>query len=63
VNRQRRLEGRTPNKTTAGTGKPGKPLKHRTVQELRNIAGDLEIAGRSKMRKQQLIEAIRQERA
>jgi plasmid stabilization system protein ParE len=60
VNKQRRSEGRTPNKTTQGTGNPHKSLTLRTVPELRNLARKLKIAGRSRMNKSQLIEAIRQ---
>ncbi len=62
VNKQRREEGRTPNKTTQGTGNPNTSLDDRTVDELRNIASDLKIAGRSKMKKAELIEAIRKHR-
>ena len=60
VNKQRRMEGRTPNKTTQGTGNPNKSLLARSVPELRNLASQLKINGRSKMNKSQLIEAIRQ---
>ena len=63
VNKQRREEGRTPNKTTQGTGNPHTPLEDRTVDELRNIASNLNISGRSKMRKHELIDAIRSRRA
>ena len=59
VNKGRREEGRTPNKTTQGTGNPGNPLEDRTVQELRNRASELGIAGRSKMNKGELVRAIR----
>jgi plasmid stabilization system protein ParE len=59
VNKQRRQEGRTPNKTTQGTGNPNQPLEDRTVDELRNRASELNIKGRSKMKKRDLIEAIR----
>lgn len=62
VNKQRRQEGRTPNKTTQGTGNPNTPLDDRSVDELRNIASDFKIAGRSKMKKAELIEAIRKHR-
>jgi hypothetical protein len=62
VNRDRREEGRTPNKTTQGTGKPGSRLEDRTVEELRNVASDMAIEGRSKMRKQELVSAIRRRR-
>jgi len=63
VNKQRREEGRTPNKTTQGTGNPTTALEDRNVDELRNIARKLKIAGRSKLtKKEQLIEAIREAR-
>jgi hypothetical protein len=62
VNKQRRTEGRTPNKSTQGTGNPRTALEDRNVEELRNIASDLEIEGRSKMRKQELVSAIRERR-
>lgn len=60
VNKQRREEGRTPNKTTQGTGNPNRGLEARTVGELHNRAKELKIAGRSKMNKQQLVRAIRE---
>jgi plasmid stabilization system protein ParE len=59
VNKQRRKEGRTPNKTTQGTGNPQRPLEERSKQELYNRARQLEIQGWSKMNKADLIEAIR----
>lgn len=59
VNKQRREEGRTPNKTTSGTGNPGDRLEDRTVTELRNRARELGIAGRSKMAKSELVRSIR----
>jgi hypothetical protein len=62
VNKERREEGRTPNKTTQGTGKPGSPLEDRTVGELRNLASDLDIEGRSTMKKSELVSAIRKRR-
>jgi hypothetical protein len=62
VNKQRRLSGRTPNKTTQGTGNPNTSLQDRTVQELRNLAGKLDIEGRSKMTKAQLVRAIQNQR-
>jgi plasmid stabilization system protein ParE len=58
VNKTRREEGRTPNKTTQGTGNPRKGLRDRTVQELRNIASEKNIKGRSKMKKAELVKAI-----
>lgn len=59
VNKQRRLEQRTPSKTTEGTGNPNAPLESRTRQELYNRASQLNIRGRSKMRKSELVTAIR----
>lgn len=59
VNKQRRQEGRTPNKTTSGTGNPNKRLEERTKDELYQRAKELGIDGRSDMNKQELIEAIR----
>ena len=62
VNKTRRQAGRTPKKTTAGTGNPNRPLEDRSKQELYNIAQDLGIEGRSKMKKAELVRAIRQRR-
>lgn len=59
VNKERREEGRTPNKTTQGTGNPRRALENRTVDELRNKASELKIPGRSKMNKGDLVKAIR----
>ncbi len=59
VNKHRREEGRTPNKTTQGTGNPRTGLESRSKQELYNIAQDRNIKGRSKMDKQELVRAIR----
>jgi len=63
VNKGRREEGRTPNKTTQGTGNPNRGLQDRTVAELRNIASDMKLPGRSKMKKDDLIKAIRSKRS
>lgn len=60
VNKQRRREGRTPKKTTSGTGNPNVQLNERTRDELYNIAKDMEIKGRSMMNKSQLVKAINQ---
>lgn len=60
VNKQRREEGRTPNKITQGTGNPNRGLESRSVNELRNRAKELKIPGRSKMNKQDLVRAIRE---
>ena len=62
VNKGRRKEGRTPNKTTTGTGNPRRSLENRTVAELRNIAREADIRGRSSMDKQDLVRAIRGKR-
>ena len=59
VNKRRREEGRTPNKTTQGTGNPNRSLDDRSRQELYNRAKSLGIAGRSKMTKSELVRAIR----
>jgi len=59
VNKRRREEGRTPQKTTQGTGNPRRPLEERSKQELYNMAQDKKIEGRSKMSKQQLLDALR----
>lgn len=60
VNKRRREEGRAPNKTTQGTGNPNLSLEERSVEELRNMASQMKIAGRSKMKKSQLVQAISQ---
>lgn len=62
VNEQRRKEGRTPNKTTQGTGNPRHSLEERSYQELRNLASERKISGRSKMNKAELIRALRKSR-
>jgi plasmid stabilization system protein ParE len=59
VNKQRRKEGRTPNKTTQGTGNPNRDLAQRSKQELYNRAKQLAIPGRSRMNKDELVKAIR----
>lgn len=61
VNKQRREEHRTPNRTTQGTGNPNTPLEDRSRDELYNRARELQIEGRSKMTKDQLLEAIRRQ--
>ncbi|HLV21983.1 MAG TPA: Rho termination factor N-terminal domain-containing protein [Polyangiaceae bacterium] len=62
VNKQRREEGRTPSQRTQGTGNPNQPLQARSRDELYNKAKQLEIAGRSKMSKKDLVRAIKKER-
>jgi hypothetical protein len=62
VNKRRRSEGRTPNRRTTGTGNRNTRLEDRTKDELYNRARELNVAGRSKMSKAELIEAIRRRR-
>ena len=59
VNKQRRKEGRTPNKTTQGTGNPNSSLEDRSKKELYNLAKQKDIDGRSKMDKSNLVKALR----
>lgn len=59
VNKQRRKEGRTRNRTTLGTGKEGEAYEERTKDELYNLARQRHIDGRSSMSKQELIDALR----
>lgn len=59
VNKTRRNEGRTPNRTTQGTGNPTEGLEERTRDELYNRARELNISGRSRMTKSELVGAIR----
>lgn len=59
VNKQRRQEGETPNKKTQGTGNPNTALHTRSRDELYNLARQRQIPGRSRMTKQQLVNALR----
>jgi hypothetical protein len=59
VNDQRRREGRTENRRTSGTGNPNTRLEDRTRDQLRNRAAELDITGRSRMTKAELIREIR----
>ena len=59
VNKHRREEGRTPNRTTRGTGNPNRSLEARSKQELYNRAKEMDIEGRSRMNKDELVRAIR----
>ena len=59
VNKQRRQESRTPNKDSQGTGNPNTPLEKRSRKELYNRASELNISGRSRMKKSELVAAIR----
>jgi plasmid stabilization system protein ParE len=59
VNKGRREEGRTPNRTTQGTGNPNRGYEARSKEELYNLAKDRGVEGRSKMNKQELAQALR----
>jgi hypothetical protein len=59
VNKQRRKEGRTQNKSSQGTGNPNRSLEDRSKQELYNLAKEKDIEGRSKMDKGELVKALR----
>lgn len=59
VNKQRREEGRTPNKRTQGTGNPNAALSDLTRDELYNRAKEKDVRGRSKMSKAELIDALK----
>lgn len=59
VNKHRREAGRTPNTRTMGTGNPNAALEDHTVDELRNQARELGVKAPSKLKKAELIAAIR----
>lgn len=59
VNKQRRQQGRTQNRTTQGTGNPTQGLEDRSRQELYNLAKKRGIENRSKMNKRELVRALR----
>jgi hypothetical protein len=61
VNKQRRESGETRSgrKTTSGTGNPNRSLEDRTKQDLHNRARQMDIEGRSRMSKRELVLAIR----
>ena len=58
VNKQRREEGRTPNRRSMGTGNPNTPLASRSRDELYNIARERHVRGRSSMTKRELVTAL-----
>jgi hypothetical protein len=58
VNKQRREEGRTPTKRTQGTGNPNASLDELTRDELYNRAKEMDISGRSRMKKVELVKAV-----
>lgn len=59
VNKRRRKEGRTENAISRGTGNPRSSLEDRSKNELYSRAKQRHISGRSKMTKQELIDALR----
>ncbi|MFA7249206.1 MAG: addiction module toxin RelE [Dehalococcoidia bacterium] len=59
VNKRRREEGRTPNRRTQSTGNPRTRLESRSIDELRNRARELSIAGLDQMERPDLVQAIR----
>ncbi len=59
VNKHRREEGRTPSRQTQGTGNPNQPLSQHTKKELENQAREKGMHGYSRMRKAELIKALR----
>lgn len=59
VNKQRREEGRTPNKRSQGTGNPNRDLQERTRDELYNLARERNVSGRGNMTKAELVDALR----
>ena len=61
VNKERRERGETRSgrKTSSGTGNPNRSLDDRSKTELYNRAKQLDIEGRSKMNKDELVSAIR----
>jgi hypothetical protein len=63
VNKRRRIEGRTPNRRTQGTGNPNRRLEERTRDEVYNRAREMNIRGRARMTKAELLEAIRHARS
>jgi hypothetical protein len=59
VNKHRREEGETENRTSQGTGNPNKGYESRSKDELYHIAKKRNVEGRSKMTKEELIRALR----
>ena len=59
----RRDRGPARSAVSSDTGDPRTPLAERTVEQLRNRASELDIDGRSTMRKAELVEAIRRDQS
>lgn len=59
VNKQRRLDGRTPNVRTQGQGNPTTRYEVRTKDELENLARERGIKNYGEMTKEELIETLR----
>lgn len=59
VNKQRRQAGETETARSSGTGNPNTSYEDRTKQELSNLAAQHKIKGRSRMNKQELVSALR----
>ena len=58
MHRETRPEGHTSHSAERGTTHANKPLQESTIRELRQIAGELNIRGRARMKKEELLRAI-----
>lgn len=63
VNKERREDGRTPNRRTTGTGNPNLPYEQRTRDELYNVAKVEDIRGRGRMSKADLVRALNRKKS
>lgn len=59
VNKQRRQAGEAESKKSKATGNPNRSYEERTKLELQNLAAQRKIAGRSKLTKGELVDALR----